>query len=139
MQCKMKNNLQSTNLFNIPCSNRKEFYQFWLAITRPFHKLAVREIEILALFLYKREQYLTMIDESLVDSLLLKRGDIKSSIREELGISSSYLQVVMSKFRDKGVIVNGRIDKKFIPSIDPLSHSNRLIFNFNIDDSKQES
>ena len=48
---------------------------------------------------------------------MVMNEDTKKKIREECGISSAHFQVIMGKLRKNKVIVNGRINPKFIPNI----------------------
>lgn len=85
----------------------------------PFHNLTNREIEVAAAFVkYRYELSKAVKDNSLLDiDQMVMNEDTKKKIREECGISSAHFQVIMGKLRKNKVIVNGRINPKFIPNI----------------------
>ena len=57
-------------------------------------------------------------DNSLLDiDQMVMNEDTKKKIREECGISSAHFQVIMGKLRKNRVIVDGKINPRFIPNI----------------------
>ena len=118
-----------TNYFKIE-SNPKlkmspdgDFFRAWVEFLKPFHKLAKREMDILAVFLKKRyELSKVILDTDLLDKVLMSKGT-KLEIRKTCGISAKHFQVIMCKFRKNGVVQRDNvtnIDKFFlnlIPSI----------------------
>ena len=85
----------------------------------PYHHLTNREIEVAAAFVkYRYELSKAVKDNSLLDiDQMVMNEDTKKKIREECGISSAHFQVIMGKLRKNRVIVDGKINPRFIPNI----------------------
>jgi hypothetical protein len=58
--------------------------------------------------------------------------DVKRKVQQECNMPSQYFQVMLSKFKKKGVIVNGKLNKKFIPRLREGENSYRLLFLFDL-------
>ena len=110
---------RANNVIRIPTSIKGSFFKYWFMFLEPFHHLTNREIEVAAAFVkYRYELSKAVKDNSLLDiDQMVMNEDTKKKIREECGISSAHFQVIMGKLRKNKVIVNGRINPKFIPNI----------------------
>ena len=112
-----------TNLIRIK-SNPKlkmtpdgDFFRAWVEFLKPVHNLTNREMDVLAIFLKERYQLSKVItDSDVLDSTLMSEVT-KRRIREKCGISPKHFQVIMSKFRKNGVVVNNKIFLNLIPSL----------------------
>ena len=58
--------------------------------------------------------------------------DTKRKVREECGITLPHFQVVMGKLRKSNIIVDGRINPRFIPNVDENSDSFQLLLLFDL-------
>ena len=58
--------------------------------------------------------------------------DTKRKVREECNIALPNFHVIMSKLRKKGILVNDRINPKFIPNIDEETGSFSLLLFFDL-------
>lgn len=106
------------------------FFKQWLEFIRPVHKLSSKEIDILSSFLRIRYELSKSIhDENLLDSILMS-VETKRQVREEHGLTPSYFQVTMTKFKKRGVLVNGRINKLYVPNVEIDSEGYKLIILF---------
>lgn len=93
------------------------FFRYWVEFLRPLHELTKREMDVLAEFLKVRyELGKVIIDGDTLDRVLMSE-ETKRNIRKTCGISAKHFQVIMSKFRKNGVIKDGRIYLKLIPTI----------------------
>lgn len=118
------------NIIRIPSSVSKDFFKYWLVVLKPYHKMTDKEIDIVACFLRKRYELSEKIsDPELLDKFLMSE-ETKKEVREECGIPLSYFQVIMSRFKKRGVLVEGRINPKFIPRIKRGEESFQLLFLF---------
>ena len=127
---------KNSNLAHVPISLDK-FFNLWLAIMQPFHKLRSKEVAILAVMLKYRHQLSSFItDEDEIDEMLLSTEGRKT-IAAECNITLSYLQTILTRIRQAGIIKDNKIDRKFIPILEPASNSYSLIFNFDIIDDKE--
>lgn len=126
------NLVSANNIIRIPCSLGM-FFRYWVIFLRPFHRLKNKEMDILVSFIRYRYEYGKVIkDEDILDSVIMNK-DTKKKIREENGVSQAYFQVIMSKLRKNDVIVDGRINPKFIPNISNEDNF-KLLFLFDVND-----
>ena len=94
-----------------------DFFRVWVEFLKPVHNLTNREMDVLAAFLKKRYEMGKVITD--IDSLdkMLMYEETKKEVRLSCGITPKHFQVIMSKFRKNGVIKDGRIHLKLVPSI----------------------
>jgi len=117
-------------------TNTKNFFKYWLILTKPLHKLKQREINVLALLIY---YYFEFKKEVLNDDLAWKltfEHDTKLKIKEDLNIKlDQSITNIIYALGKKKIIVNKSINKSFMPNID-LNKDNKfsLIFKFEIND-----
>lgn len=124
--------LKANNIIRISASLDSNFFKYWLIILRPSHKLTDKEIDIVACFLKHRQELSSkIVDEELLDQVLMSE-DVKRKVQQECNMPSQYFQVMLSKFKKKGVIVNGKLNKKFIPRLRGEENSYRLLFLFDL-------
>ena len=125
-----------TNLIKIK-SNPKlkmspdgDFFRAWVEFLKPVHNLTSREMDVLAVFLKKRyELSKVIIDADTLDSVLMSENT-KGEIRRMCGVSAKHFQVIMSKFRKNGVVVNNKIFLNLIPSINKEGVGLMIYFSF---------
>ena len=70
-------------------------------------------------------------DDEILDRVLLSE-DTRKKIMAECNIASSHLQVIMTRLRTSKVIVNNRINPKFIPNIVEGRDSFSLLLHFDL-------
>lgn len=117
---------------------RDLFFRFWVELLKPMTKLADKESDIFAAFLQQRYELSRVIsDESLLDEILMG-NDSRQKIREKFNMSSSYLNVVIGILKKRNLIVDGKINKKYVPDLTPDFNSFRLIFAIDINENKGE-
>ena len=123
----------SINVKNIK-TDKNNFYYLWLQFLKPYHKLTNKEIELLALFLKKREELSRNInDNNLIDKMLFNK-DTKADIRAIMNYETyQVFNNMMTSLRKKGAIVDNSINKGLIPKLE--GNNFKLIFNFNINES----
>lgn len=111
--------------------NKEKFFIYWLEFLKPYHKLRDKEVELLGKFLTKRHELLKKVnDNSIVDDMLFDTK-IKKDIQKEMNYSTlQVLNNMMTSLRNKGAIVDNKINKGLIPSYDESHDSFKLIFNF---------
>lgn len=110
---------KANNVIRIPTSLKGKFFKYWFQFLEPFHNLTPREIEVIASFVKHRYELSKAIKDSNtldVDKILMSE-DTKKKVREECNITPAYFQVIMGKLRQNKVIVDGKINPKFIPNI----------------------
>lgn len=124
----MKNRVN--NVIRIPASLEGSFFKYWFLFLEPFHNLTAREIDVIACFVKQRFELSKVIkDDTILDKVVMSE-DIKAKVREECNITLPHFQVIMSKLRKNKVILDGRINPKFIPNIVEEEDSFQLLLLF---------
>ena len=80
------------------------------------------------------ERYLlskVISDEDILDKVVMSE-DTKKKIREEYKVTPAYFQVIMGKLRRNGLIVNNKINPRFIPNITEDNGLFKLMLLFDI-------
>lgn len=121
-----------SNIIRIPCSLDKSFFRYWLMFLEPFHKLTNREIDIAASFVRQRYELSKVIKDSDILDKVTMSEDTKKKVREECNITLAHFQVIMGKLRKNKVIINGKINPKFIPNIDEEAGTFQLLLLFEL-------
>ena len=120
------------NIIRIPTSIDKDFFRFWFEFLKPFHNLTDREMQVASTLLKKRYELGKVIqDETILDRVVMSE-DTKKAVREECNISLSHFQIIMGKLRKSKILINGKINPRFIPNISEEQGSFRLLLNFEL-------
>lgn len=128
------------NVVRIPSSLEGDFFKYWLAFLSPLHDLTDRESEIAACFIKHRYLLGKVIkDDSLIDKILMSE-DERKKIKEECNITQPHFQVILGKLKKSRVIVDGKLNPKFIPKIGEDNYFQLLLyFDFNEGESNTNS
>lgn len=121
----------ANNVIRIP-TNIKMFFRYWFTFLRPFHKLTDREIDIITSFTYERYLLSKVISDSDILDKVVMSEDTKKKVREESNISLAHFQVIMGKLRRNKVIIDNKINPRFIPNITDENGSFKLMLLFDI-------
>lgn len=120
------------NVIRIPTSISTSFFRFWFEFLRPFHNLTDREMQVASSLLKRRYELSKVIqDEGILDKVVMSE-DTKKVVREECNISLPHFQVIMGKLRKNKVILDGKINPRFIPNLTEEQGSFRLLLNFEL-------
>ena len=103
--------MRPTNILKIKSSDYDELFLNWFLILKPLHNLSNKEC-ILASKLYK---YRDELKEVILDKEIL--DTYRKKIIEEMDITMIHLQVLLTSLRKKNVIIDNRLNPKFIPHI----------------------
>lgn len=110
-------NKKANNVVRIPCSLDGSFFRYWFLFLKPFHKLTDREIDVITAFVKHRYELSKVIkDDEILDKVVMSE-DTKRKVREECEITLPHFQVIMGKLRSSKVIIDGKINPRFIPNI----------------------
>jgi hypothetical protein len=110
-------NKKANNVVRIPCSLDGSFFRYWFLFLKPFHKLTDREIDVITAFVKHRYELSKVIkDDEILDKVVMSE-DTKRKVREECNITLPHFQVIMGKLRSSKVIIDGKINPRFIPNI----------------------
>lgn len=120
------------NVIRIPTSISTSFFRFWFEFLRPFHNLTDREMQIASSLLKRRYELSKVIQDEVILDKVVMSEDTKKVVREECNISLPHFQVIMGKLRKNKVILDGRINPRFIPNLTEEQGSFRLLLNFEL-------
>lgn len=146
------------NIIVMKAKDVKEFFLQWVWWLYPVHKLKEREIEVAAMYLYKRYELLKIIpvvdpsksekeqqDAEILRNKTLFSTETKQEIADELGTTLGCIKVhttalkkagvVISETREKGAIPD-RLNPRFIPALDYSDNTFRLQFYWKISDEQ---
>lgn len=120
------------NVIRIPTSISTSFFRFWFEFLRPFHNLTDREMQVASSLLKRRYELSKVIQDEVILDKVVMSEDTKKMVREECNISLPHFQVIMGKLRKNKVILDGRINPRFIPNLTEEQGSFRLLLNFEL-------
>ena len=122
------------NVLSIPTSLKGKFFKHWFKFLLPYHGLTDREMDIAAAFLLKRYELSKVVsDTNLLESILMNE-DTKRSIREGCDVKHQHFQVIMSKLRKAKIIIDNKINPRFIPNVKEENGNFKLLLLFTFDD-----
>ena len=120
------------NIVRVPCSLSGSFFRYWFKFLEPFHKLTDREIDVITSFVKQRYELSKVIkDNEILDKVTMSE-DTKKKVREECNITLPHFQVIMGKLRKNKVIIDGKINPRFIPNIDEETGTSQLLLLFEL-------
>lgn len=112
--------------------NIDSFFRKWFEFLEPFHRLTIREMDVATAFVKQRYKLSKVVkDPDILDKVLMSE-DTKRAVREECNITLPHFQVIMGKLRKNQIIVDGKINPRFIPNIDEESGSFKLLLYFTL-------
>ena len=118
------------NVVRIPCKLDSKFFRAWFMFLKPFHHLTDREIEVITSFVKHRHELSKVIsDVEILDKLAMDE-DTKKKVMEECQITAPYLQVILGKLKKNKLIVDGKINPRYIPNIIEEENSFKLMLFF---------
>lgn len=125
-------NRKADNVIRIPTSLNGRLFRYWFEFLYPFHKLTDREIDVITSFIKHRYELSKVIkDDNILDRVTMSE-DTKRKVREECNITLPHFQVIMSKLRKSKVIIDGRINPRFIPNVNEENGSFKLLLLFEL-------
>lgn len=121
---------QVDSIVRIPCKVDGKFFRYWFEFLTPFHNLTEREMDVITSFVKQRYELSKVIkDNEILDKVTMSE-DTKKKVREECDISLPHFQVIMGKLRKNKVIIDGKINPRYIPSIDEENGSFKMMLLF---------
>ena len=109
-----------------------DFFRYWLEFLKPFHQLTGREIDVATALIKQRYELSKVIaDDNILDKVVMS-DDTRKIVREECGLSLPHFQVIMGKLKKNKIIVDGRINPKFIPNITEDHENFQLLLLFEL-------
>lgn len=121
---------QVDSIVRIPCKVDGKFFRYWFEFLQPFHNLTEREMDVITSFVKQRYELSKVIkDNEILDKVTMSE-DSKKKVREECDISLPHFQVIMGKLRKNKVIIDGKINPRYIPSVDEANGSFKMMLLF---------
>lgn len=121
---------QVDSIVRIPCKVDGKFFRYWFEFLTPFHNLTEREMDVITSFVKQRYELSKVIkDNEILDKVTMSE-DTKKKVREECVISLPHFQVIMGKLRKNKVIIDGKINPRYIPSVDEENGSFKMMLLF---------
>lgn len=118
------------SVVRIPCKLDYSFFKMWFMFLQPFHHLTDREMEVATSLVKQRYELSKVVsDETILDKLVMSE-DTKKKVREECNITLPHFQVIMGKLRRNNIIVDGKINPRYIPRIVEENNSFKLMLLF---------
>lgn len=121
---------QVDSIVRIPCKVDGKFFRYWFEFLTPFHNLTEREMDVITSFVKQRYELSKVIKDNEILNKVTMSEDTKKKVREECGISLPHFQVIMGKLRKNKVIIDGKINPRYIPSVDEENGSFKMMLLF---------
>lgn len=122
------------NVLSISTSLKGKFFKQWFKFLLPYHGLTDREMDVAASFLLKRYELSKVIsDVNILESVLMNE-DTKRQIRESCDIKHPHFQVIMGKLRKAKIIIDNKINPRFIPNVKEENGNFKLLLLFSFND-----
>lgn len=118
------------NVVRIPCKVDDKFFRYWFEFLRPFHHLTDREMEVITCFVKHRYELSKVISDNEILDKVLMSEDTRGKIREECEMTLSHFQLILSRLRKSKIIIDNRINPRYIPNLVEENGSFKLMLLF---------
>ena len=118
------------NVVRIPCKLDYSFFKMWFMFLQPFHHLTEREMEVATSFVKQRYELSKVVSDNDILDRLVMSEDTKRKVREECNITLPHFQVIMGKLRKSNIIVDGKLNPRYIPRVIEENGSFKLMLLF---------
>ena len=118
------------NVVRIPCKLDYSFFKMWFMFLQPFHRLTEREMEVATSFVKQRYELSKVVSDNNILDRLVMSEDTKRKVREECNITLPHFQVIMGKLRKNSIIVDGKLNPRYIPRVIEENGSFKLMLLF---------
>lgn len=118
------------NVVRIPCKLDYSFFKMWFMFLQPFHHLTEREMEVATSFVKQRYELSKVVSDNDILDRLVMNEDTKRKVRKECNITLPHFQVIMGKLRKNNIIVDGKLNPRYIPRVIEENGSFKLMLLF---------
>ena len=122
------------NVIRINTKLDATFFRYWLEFLRPFHGLTPREMDVTTSFLYERYKLSKVINDETILNQVVMSNETKKKIQEDCNISNSFFLVILYNLKKSNIIVDGKINPRFIPNIIEENGAFKLMIYFDFKD-----
>lgn len=123
---------KANNVVRVPTSLKGKFFRYWFEFLQPFHKLTDREIDVITSFVKQRYELSKVIKDNEILDRETMSDFTKKKVREECNITLPHFQVIMGKLRKNKVIIDNKINPRFIPNINEETGNFQLLLLFEL-------
>lgn len=106
--------MKPNNIIPVKCTE-SSFYRAFVEFTTPYHKLTARERDVAARILQYYFKFKESIPDPEVVRDLLWSRKTRRDIMESLKMSDAHFKMILGKLRAAEFIVDGDINKQYIP------------------------
>jgi len=107
--------MRTNSLIPLKCT-ADSFYRLWVEFLTPFHKLTSRERDVAARIIAQHQKLSKTIDDPSVLAEVLWSQTSRKDMRDSLGMSKAYFQVILGKLRETGMIMeNDCLNVRYLP------------------------
>jgi hypothetical protein len=106
--------MKTNSLIPLKCTE-DSFYRLWVEFLAPFHKLTTRERDVAARIIAQYIKLRKNVSDPAVLEEVLWSQTSRKDMRESLGMSTAYFQMVLGKLREIGMITQGGVHPKYVP------------------------
>ena len=106
--------MKPNNVIYLKCTE-DSFYRMWIEFLTPFHKLTAREKDVAARIIMQYFRLKDSVQDPYVLRELLWSRKSRKDIMESLSMSQAHFQMILSKLKSAGVLIDDDINPKYIP------------------------
>ncbi len=118
------------SIIRVPTKIDGSFFRYWFMFLKPFHNLTEREMDVITSFVKQRYGLSKVIkDNEILDKVTMSE-DIKKKVMEECDISLPHFQVILGKLKKNKVIIDGKINPRYIPIVNEENGSFKMMLLF---------
>ena len=118
------------SIIRVPTKIDGSFFRYWFMFLKPFHNLTEREMDVITSFVKQRYELSKVIkDNGILDKVTMSE-DIKKKVMEECDISLPHFQVILGKLKKNKVIIDGKINPRYIPIVNEENGSFKMMLLF---------
>ncbi len=124
------------NYLRVPAVKEGDFFRLWVEFLRPYHEMTQREAELLTCLLKARHQLSKDIaNEEILEQTVFSHL-IRDKICDELGLTWRNYNVLICRLKAKRMIIDGKINKRFIPSLKEDAKEFKMVICFDFSSVK---
>nr|DAH00831.1 MAG TPA: hypothetical protein [Crassvirales sp.] len=118
------------SIVRIPCKLDNSFFKYWFKFLHPFHNLTEREMDVITCLVKERYELSKVIKDNDILDRVTMGEDTRKKIMDELGINNPHFQVVLTKLRKNKIIIDNKINPRYIPAVKEENGSFKMMLLF---------
>ena len=121
--------MKNTNIavYNV---KKDDIFNWWLVLTKPFHKLTDREIRLVEAYLVEHSKLQDNINDDKLIRDLLYSTSTRKRIMETVEMDQAQFNNMLTLLRRKGIFKGKELNPKMFPNISKDADNFKLIFQF---------